>query len=125
MSQNLSQNEINICKNIENDIDSLEKNLISEKDQFLRTKILNDVHIKKKEVEQMYVSKAYGAQIRARAKWVEEGEKNTNFFLSLENKRQTGNRITKKEMPMEKSYMAHRKFLIKLINFIVNSMKIN
>lgn len=28
--------------------------------------------------------KANGAQIRSRAKWIQEGEKNTNFFLGLE-----------------------------------------
>ncbi len=32
-----------------------------------------------------YHLKAEGAQIRSRAKWVEQGEKNTKFFLTLEN----------------------------------------
>lgn len=30
--------------------------------------------------------KPNGAQIRSRAKWIQEGEKNTNFFLGLEKK---------------------------------------
>ena len=39
-------------------------------------------------------TKAYGAHIRSRTKWVEEGEKNTKFFLNLETKRQTNNKIS-------------------------------
>lgn len=37
--------------------------------------------------------KANGAQIRSRAKWIQEGEKNTNFFLGLEKKHQSNNVI--------------------------------
>lgn len=32
----------------------------------------------------LYDKKATGAQIRSRAKWINEGEKNTKFFLGLE-----------------------------------------
>ena len=38
---------------------------------------------------------AQGAQIRAQAKYVEQGEKSTNYFLSLEKQRQICNRISK------------------------------
>ena len=41
----------------------------------------------------MYKIKAKGYQIRARAQWVEEGEKSTKYFLNLENFRQTSNCI--------------------------------
>jgi hypothetical protein len=37
--------------------------------------------------------KSKGAQIRSRANWVEKGEKNTSYFLRLENQRQTWNTI--------------------------------
>jgi hypothetical protein len=46
--------------------------------------ILEQIHV--------YISKAGGVQIRARAKWVEGGERNTNCFLSFENNRQTSNK---------------------------------
>jgi hypothetical protein len=40
-------------------------------------------------IVKIYSDKAKGAQIRSRIKWVEEGEKNTKFFLGLEKARQT------------------------------------
>lgn len=38
---------------------------------------------------------AQGAQIRSRAKWVEEGERSTSYFLRLEKHNQNNNRITR------------------------------
>ena len=38
-------------------------------------------------------NKYKGAQIRSKARWEEEGEKNTGYFLSLEAKHQTANVI--------------------------------
>ena len=38
--------------------------------------------------------KAKGAQIRARAEWVEKGERSTSYFLRLENIRQNSAHIT-------------------------------
>ena len=37
--------------------------------------------------------RAVGAQIRSRAKYIEEGEKSTSYFLRLEKQRQTNNKI--------------------------------
>ena len=45
-------------------------------------------------MSKIYSDKAKGAQIRSRIKWVEEGEKNTKFFLGLEKARQTRKNIT-------------------------------
>lgn len=41
----------------------------------------------------MYVMKAQGAFVRSRAKWMEEGEKNTAYFCQLEKRRQQSNAI--------------------------------
>ncbi len=41
----------------------------------------------------LYCDDAKGAQIRARAQYIEEGERNTKYFLSLETKRQKSNAI--------------------------------
>ena len=48
----------------------------------------------KNQVEVAYAAKDRGCHIRVRAKWVEEGEKNSKYFLGLEKKRQTNNIIT-------------------------------
>jgi hypothetical protein len=40
-------------------------------------------------LSKIYSDKAKGAQIRSRIKWVEEGEKNTKFFLGLEKARRS------------------------------------
>ena len=40
------------------------------------------------ELDVLYTSKAKGAQIRARAQFVEEGERNTKYFMQLEKSRQ-------------------------------------
>ena len=45
------------------------------------------------EYDRLYLERARGAQIRSRAKWVEEGEKNSKYFLGLEKKHQTNNSI--------------------------------
>ena len=42
----------------------------------------------------LYVKKAKGAQLRSRKKRIEEGEKNTKFFLGLEKSRQTKKNIS-------------------------------
>ena len=45
------------------------------------------------ELDRHYTFKAQGAQIRSRAEWIEEGEKNNKYFLQLENSRQQANVI--------------------------------
>ena len=46
-----------------------------------------------KELDKLYEHKAKGAQIRSKAKWIADGEKNTKFFLSLEKAHQQNNTI--------------------------------
>ena len=52
---------------------------------------------KKKKLEQelseLCDNKSKGAQIRSRAQWIEKGERNTSYFLSLEAKHQSSNII--------------------------------
>ena len=47
----------------------------------------------KLKLDLLYHEKAKAAQIRSRAKWVEDGEKSTSYFLKLEQKHQTFNNI--------------------------------
>ncbi len=44
-------------------------------------------------LDEMYLRKARGAYVRSRAKWIEEGEKNTAYFCGLEKRRQEKNAI--------------------------------
>ncbi len=43
--------------------------------------------------DKLCMDSSCGAQIRARAKWAEEGEGSTSYFLRLEQKHQSSNKI--------------------------------
>ena len=47
----------------------------------------------KQKLDDFYITKSKGYHIRSRAKWVEEGEKSTRYFLKLEKDRQINNSI--------------------------------
>ena len=49
--------------------------------------------ILEREIDTVLSEKAIGAQIRARAKWIEKGEKSTSYFLRLEKHHQSSNVI--------------------------------
>ncbi len=68
--------EMNACCNIQEMTQDVEK-LLS-----LQAKL-----------DRMYLMKAQGAFVRSRAKWMEEGEKNTAYFCRLEKRRQQSNAI--------------------------------
>lgn len=69
-----------------NEINHIKENKLTEKVRIERK------HIKQK-LDRMYEEKTKGYQIRSRAKWVEEGEKSTSYFLNLEKSRQNHNCI--------------------------------
>ena len=53
-----------------------------------------EIKTMEEKLENLYLNKVKGAQIRSRVQWLEEGEKNTKFFLGLEKSRQTKKSIT-------------------------------
>ena len=57
-------------------------------------KILDQIETMKTELESINGLKTKGNIIRARAKWAEEGEKNTSFFLSLEKRNSENKNIS-------------------------------
>ena len=59
--------------------------------------IQKDMIQTKHQLELLILEKARGAQIRAREKWIEEGEKNTKYFCSLEKSRAKKKVITRLE----------------------------
>lgn len=96
---NRSKNRKNELKNLQSHFDQIEKELENESSniEFLKTE-REEV---KNKIDAYMLEKARGTQIRSRAKWVEEGEKNTAFFARLENRHQTNNTITKLEGNIE------------------------
>lgn len=54
--------------------------------QVSRDALINDLHF-------MIQQQNVGAQIRSRAKWIEEGEKSTKYFFNLEKQRNSSNTI--------------------------------
>ena len=47
----------------------------------------------KEKLDSLYENRATGYFIRSRARWVEEGERSTSYFLTLEKSRQVSNCI--------------------------------
>ena len=70
---------------LENDIASLEKRLdennLSETE---KNQILDELAARKLQKEQISIHKTKGAIIRSKARWYNEGEKNTKYFLNFE-----------------------------------------
>ena len=73
-------------KQLMTDIEHLEK----EYDKNMKT-----ITDKKKELEKIRDHKLMGNIIRSRAKWMDEGEKPTKYFLNLENRHYTNKTIPK------------------------------
>ena len=83
-------------KLLNNNYESELKQLESLLEQYPEDTELNmkaDAVKNKLETEDLYKSK--GAQIRSRTKYIEEGERNTKFFLNLEKSRSNSNTITR------------------------------
>ena len=76
---------------LENNIKLLDKTL--SKSQFEHLKGTKE-HMKTK-LAKCLEDKAFGAQVRSRGKYIEEGEKSTSYFIKLEKQRQVHNNITK------------------------------
>ena len=91
---------INVCKSEsqkrKSEIKVLEQKLKSlnvRKDNLcgdLENNVLNQkIYEIEENLENLYFVKARGAEIRSRVQWIEQGEKNTKYFLGLEKTRQT------------------------------------
>lgn len=84
---NIKIAEQKLCK-IDKEIDNIscintKNNLIQERGNI------------KREIDSYYSEKSKGAYVRSRAKWIEEGERSTSYFLKLEKKHAKFNSIEK------------------------------
>ena len=77
-----------------------------------------------KELDKLYENKAKGAQIRSKAKWIADGEKNTKFFLSLEKAHQQNNTIRELKTS-EGNVFENGKILNAMCDFYSNLYKSN
>ena len=78
------------CKKLESELNDLDKVLTKHKDIATNQK-RKEI---KQQLDEYYAKKARGYQIRSRARWVEEGEQSTKYFLGLEKSRQSFNCIS-------------------------------
>ena len=70
---------------LENDITSLEKRLDEDNlSETEKNQILDELAARKLQREEISNLKTKGAIIRSKARWHNEGEKNTKYFLNLE-----------------------------------------
>ena len=90
--RNRARNKKNRLLDLQLQMQELEKQIISNPDnEELHTDILRV----KQQLEAISLEKARGAQVRARIKWIEEGERNTKYFLNLEKSRGKKNVMTR------------------------------
>lgn len=90
---------INFAKKSSNNIKSKIQNLEKKIDE-IETLLSEKINMKEKrdlesELDKLQNEIAKGAQIRSKERWINEGEKNTSYFLGLEKKNQTNNTIKK------------------------------
>ena len=84
---------------LEHKIDDISEKLVSNpKSEQLNKELMQA----KQELELIHLNKAKGAQLRSRIKWIEEGEKNTKYFLGLEKSKGKANTITELKRENEK-----------------------
>uniref|UniRef100_A0A3B3DY82 Reverse transcriptase domain-containing protein n=1 Tax=Oryzias melastigma TaxID=30732 RepID=A0A3B3DY82_ORYME len=79
-------------------IKEAEQQLVSDLNKFYRNYNVSDTDKEEflrlqSKLDSFYLNRARGAFIRSRAKWIEEGEKNSSYFCKLEKARQTKNAI--------------------------------
>ena len=81
-------NSISYASFVKNKSDNLEEKLLQEI-QIMESEVIinhNELENKRTELKKLRQRKLEGVRIRSKAKWVDEGEKVTNYFCNLENR---------------------------------------
>jgi len=81
------RNHKNIINQLEKDLNDAEKKLSSCPEN---VQLINQVDTLKRKLEMFALEEARSAQVRSRVKFIEDGEKNTKYFLNLERARANG-----------------------------------
>ncbi len=90
-SKNLAKEKEETVIEVESRINHLERSLCLQPNN---AKIIKDLNEEKLKYEIMLESKRKGAAIRSKSKWIENGERSTKFFFSLEKSRKKQNTLT-------------------------------
>ena len=98
-TSNRSKNKKNIIQKLILELNKTEQQLASEPQN--RELQRQTLHLKKY-LELQEMKQVQGAQVRSRIKWIEEGEKNTKYFLRLEKHRSASN--TKSNLQIGSGY---------------------
>ena len=85
--------KIKIAK-LENSLKAAQEALTMSNNTIRKQEINHEIQDLTKQIEHFYESREMGRKISARVQWLEQGERNTKYFLGLENKRQTNYIIT-------------------------------
>ena len=101
----------------EKEINEIESKLASFTDTDKIISFKQRREVLKANLENFYVNRAKGYQIRSRAKWIEEGEKSTSYFLRLEKKHQIYNTIEKLKISNGQTTTNNDDILEEAVNF--------
>ncbi len=83
----LKKNKLREITEITDQLNTLIKQTTLSEDEKTKLYLLN------LEIDQLYIELAKGAYVRSRAKWFEQGERNTSYFSSMEKRNYTRNSI--------------------------------
>ena len=111
-----NKNELN---NLEKQLDNLESKINLSVNQIDKVNIETEKNELRNKIDVIYLEKAKGAQVRSKVKWLEDGERNTKYFLSLEKKHQTNNIINKIKVD-NKTYTETHEILAEASGFYEN-----
>jgi len=103
--------------NLENEINRLDKKIISTQISTIKKQLANKREELKKKLDVFQHEQAIGSQIRSKAEWVEKGEKNTSYFLNLEKYRQSKNAIYTLKQPDGSLVDTKNEVLCELLSF--------
>lgn len=115
---------INCAKKSSNNIKSKIQNLEMKIDE-VETLPSEMINMKEKrdlesELDKLQNEIAKGAQIRSKERWINEGEKNTSYFLGLEKKNQTNNTIKELRDVNNKIINTNSEIIKEICNFYEN-----
>lgn len=80
-----------LSKEIQKSLSMVESKITVNPEQIMQLK--EEHSALKQKLDKLYMNRAKGYQVRSRAKYIEDGEKSTGYFLKLEKQRQTYNKI--------------------------------